>query len=418
MTKTTSIVLLSILAVIILFVGVFTFIPDGLEYGNYNVYYSPLHLIQKSGMFTDSVHATYQAKYDEDVTFKNIKSVITSRLQSIYGYYSVDVYEKDGVLAIDMPKTSNENNSSANSILSSITQQGKLEILKDTFSSSQITYSESNVVLTIEHFRRVRTQSYVDGENRFYICEAKLTKEGLEAAKKAGLSEGNLYWYAIDESAVYAARYQSGAMQIYGLSKENSKVVASYIKYGSLGAELTLEETIDVENKLDWLALVIIGVAILATLVFFAVRYRTFGIAAILSQLIATVLFVIALGLIYLSMLNIVALIGIILVYALMTAMTIYTFEKIRKYSAEKAFGAARYKGFYDTYKVNLIVHAAVLVLGIILWAIPTFITAPLGTVLVYGAILSFVATFGLNRLFVKMLEPFYEETSKSNARK
>lgn len=413
MTKKTSIVLLSILAVIVLFIGVFTFIPDGLEYGEYNIYYSPLHLIQKDGMFTDTVHATYKTSYDtEDVTFKDVKSVINARLQMIYGYYSVNIEEKDGILVIDMPKTANASDATANSILNSITQKGKLEILSDSYSGSQVSYDEDHVVLTAEHFRRANTRSYVDGETTMYICEAKLTKEGVEAATKAGFSEGSLYWYAIDESSVWAARYQGGAMQIYAVNRENSKVVASYVKHGALGAELTLEETIDVENKLDWLFLVIMAVLVIGTFIFFAVRYKTFGIAAILSQLIASVLFVIALGLIYMSIMNIYAVIGVVLVYALMTAMTIFTFEKIRKYSEEKAFAAARYKGFADTNKISLIVHGAVLVLGAILWAIPTFITAPLGTVLVYGAILSFVATFALNRLFVKMLEPFYEETS------
>ena len=63
MTKKTSIVLLSILAVIVLFIGVFTFIPDGLEYGEYNIYYSPLHLIQKDGSRDIQNQLRYRRSY-------------------------------------------------------------------------------------------------------------------------------------------------------------------------------------------------------------------------------------------------------------------------------------------------------------------------------------------------------------------
>ena len=112
------------------------------------------------------------------------------------------------------------------------------------------------------------------------------------------------------------------------------------------------------------------------------------------------------------------AAIGLTLAYAFMTFFTIFTFEKIRAYNQEKTFSSSAYKGFATTNKISLIAHAALLVLGIILWVIPTAVTAPMGTMLVFGAVLSFIATFGLNRLFVKMIEPFYETTGRANAKK
>ncbi len=38
MTKRTSVILLSLITVVVLFFGVFAFIPDGLEFGDYNVF--------------------------------------------------------------------------------------------------------------------------------------------------------------------------------------------------------------------------------------------------------------------------------------------------------------------------------------------------------------------------------------------
>ena len=178
-------------------------------------------------------------------------------------------------------------------------------------------------------------------------------------------------------------------------------------------------DMVDVNNTLGWLFAVIMGVVVLATFVFFAVRYKTLGIAGILSQLIAVVLFMYSLALIYMSIFNLFAAIGVVLAYAFMTFFTIFTFERIRAKAAEKTFAAAAYQGFKSTNIISLIAHGAFLVLGIILWVIPTAVTAPIGTVLVFGAILSFAATFGLNRLFAQVvIEPFYETSGKSVAKK
>ena len=161
------------------------------------------------------------------------------------------------------------------------------------------------------------------------------------------------------------------------------------------------------------------GVIVLATFVFFAVRYKTLGLAGMLSQLMAIVLFMYISMLLYMVVyFNLFAAIGLTLAYAFMTFFTIFTFEKIRAYNQEKTFSSSAYKGFATTNKISLIAHAALLVLGIILWVIPTAVTAPMGTMLVFGAVLSFIATFGLNRLFVKMIEPFYETTGRANAKK
>ncbi len=421
MTKKTSIVLLCLITVVVLFFGIFAFIPDGLEFGEYNKFYSPYTLIQKSSMFGDYVEATYQLKLDEGTDFNYVKSVLKSRLEKVYGYYSVDITEKDGVVTINMPQTADTRKANADSILSSITQQGKLEILSTVYPNTgeKPSYDEKAVVLTREHLRGATTRNYSNNGYTYYICQAKLTGEGAELVKEAKLVDGTMYCYAVDETIVFAAAYQNGQFQIYGSNQDSSRFLASVIRTGSLNATLTRLDMVDVNNTLGWLFAVIMGVVVLATFVFFAVRYKTLGIAGILSQLIAVVLFMYSLALIYMSIFNLFAAIGVVLAYAFMTFFTIFTFERIRAKAAEKTFAAAAYQGFKSTNIISLIAHGAFLVLGIILWVIPTAVTAPIGTVLVFGAILSFAATFGLNRLFAQVvIEPFYETSGKSVAKK
>ena len=79
MTRTTSIVLLSIITVLVLFLGVFSFIPS-FYVSEYEIYHSPSALIQKSNGFTDSVKAHYLVELDKDVKVSDVERTIRARV--------------------------------------------------------------------------------------------------------------------------------------------------------------------------------------------------------------------------------------------------------------------------------------------------------------------------------------------------
>ena len=431
MTKTTAIVLLSIVTVIVLFLGVFSFIPD-FSVGEYSEYHSPVGLIQKSNLLTDTVKATYKVELDEDVeSFDNAQKIIKARFRKAYGYYgvTVDFDQETGLVTVEIPKTNNQNKSTANTRLSRILANGKVEILSTSYASST-TYSEDSVVLTQEHFKRASVRSYISSTNdtTLYVCRVKLNKEGAKIAAEK-LSTNTPYNCAVDGSVSTWAYYNDTADELqvtYAFSdveqsKESANIIASYISRGALGATLTNDGGIDeVENNLAWIYLALFGAIVLATFVFFAVRYKVLGIVPIIWQLCAVVVFTIFAGLVNLSLFNLAAAIGAVLAYGFMTFFTIFVFERIRTAMAEnKTYTWAKHTAFRDTMIVSLIAHGALLVLGIILWVIPSIVTAPLGCVLVYGAVLSFLVTFCLNRLFALVVTPFFENSGKkANLRK
>lgn len=432
MTKKTSIVLLCLITVITLFFGIFAFILDGQPVG-INDYHSAYGLIPKSGMFGDTIAASYQMKLDDDIKADDVVGILKVRLQNIFAYYSVDINVDDSIITINLPKATHakaaENESTTtvdNRVLSTITQQGNFEILSSQYTSSgsgQPEYSEDLVVLNQNHLRNASSRSYSNNGSTAQICQARPNNEGADLIKKAKLSEGSMYYCALNGTVSNIAVYQNGQFQIYGngnsdtANSVNTKLIASIINNGALGAKLTSIESPDVVNQTGWVFAVVMGVIVLATFVFMAIRYKTLGIAGIVSHLIVSVIFVYALAYIYISMFNLFAAIALVLAYAFMTFFTIFTFERIRARSVEKTFAASAYYGFHSTNIISLIAHGALLVLGIILWVIPTAVTAPMGTVFVYGALLSFLATFGLNRLFVKFVEPFYETSGKKIAK-
>ena len=408
MTRTTSIVLLSIITVIALFLGVFSFIGT-FNVGEYEKYYSPSYLIQKSNGLTSSVEQSYLVDLDDGVEFSAARKIIKARLRNAFGYYGVGISfdSETNIATVTIPTTNNSANSSADSILSSVVANGKLELLNSTTA----TYSEDSVILTQEHFKSARVRSYVNGSYTWYLVEIRLTSDGVELADKTFTSSTLSYYFAVDGEPESNFDYNNGRIRLYAHSQEEAKIFASYIKYGPLNATLDdYDEPVELNNDLGWVFLAVFGAIFVASVVFFAIRYKDLGLVAALAQLIAVVVFTIFAGLAYLEMLNVFAAIGIVLVYAFMTFFSGYTLEKIRAYLNDgKTYTSARYKGFLDSWKLNLIAHGALLVLGVILWVIPTLVTAPLGNVLVYGALLSFAVTFGLNRLFTHMLSPFHE---------
>ncbi|MCM1289286.1 MAG: hypothetical protein NC132_01350 [Corallococcus sp.] len=417
MTKTASIVIMSIICVIALFFGVVSFLPDGLEFGDSSIYHAPINLLQKSGAFGDSVTATYEVKLDEDAKIDDVVSGVRSRLADMYGYYFCDVkVTDDGNIQVKIPKIANEekaqNNGLTNDrILSSVTQKGKVEI------TTSSTYSADGVVLTSEHIGKTGSENIVSNGNSHYIVNASLNDEGKKIASDK-LSASSTGWSAylfVDETLAGYIAYNStdSELQIYTQSDAQSKQIIGQINSGALTAELTQTDIEDTSSIGGLLFGVLFATLVVGSWIFYAVRYKTVSLAAVLSQLVVIVVFVLFASLVYFNYLNTAAAIGMVLGYCLMSCFTCLVLEKIRKYTLDdKTFASARYRAFAENNKWNAIVHGIVLVLAIILWVIPTGVTAPLGNALVYATVLSFTATMGLNRLFTAMAGTFVTDDS------
>ncbi len=414
MTKTTSIVLLCIVTVIVLFLGVFSFIPD-FEYGEYGVYHSPLNLIQKSMVFTDSVKATYQVALDDGTeSFDNAAKILARRFEQAAGYYGVDISFADGVATIVLPKTANENKSTADHILEHLTQKGKVEILSTSYDSGA-TYSEDSVVLTQEHFRRARVQSYLNDDTTLYVCRVKLTSDGEKLANES-FTSGTPYVCAVD-GEIHTWMYFSGnELQITFAgtdeSRESSEILASFINNGALDATLTLDTSDEIVGGNHWIFFAIFGALVVASWCVLIVRYRLLGFAGAVTQTLAVIIFTLFASLVHLEIFNVGAAIATVLVYAFMTVFTCLMFEKIyhNKESQSKNYAWLRKNAFANVWKINLIAHAILLVVGIILWVIPTAVTAPVGNVFVYGSILSLVVTLLINSLCAIIVTPLEED--------
>ncbi len=398
MTKPASIAILSVICAIALVLGVFAFLPGGLEYGDYNVYNSPASLVQGDSLFADSIVTTYKVKLDDEADINEVVSVLKSRLGDMYGRYFCSVVAEDNnKITITVPKTAYEGNTSETSILSNVTATGKVEVLTDS------TYAEDKVILSAEHVSRMSMRRYASGGNTYYIINVNLNKEGKAIAEEklsASTSSGSAY-LAIDGTVSHGIAYSTnGVLQVYANGEDDAQCVIGLINSGSLGAKLTVLDTNEISSFGRLIFAIVFAAIVLGSWIFYVVRYGKLAVAPIVSQLVAIVAFIWFAGVVYFNLLNIASAIGIVLSYVLMSYFSVRVFDNMKAYLQEKTVSAARYKAFTELNKLNCIVHAIVLVLGVVLWLIPTGVTAPLGNALVYGVVLSFIVTMGLNRLF------------------
>lgn len=407
MSKTASIVVYVVIFVLALFFCVGSCLPGGLELGEYNIYNSAINLIQGDGMFSDVQQTAYKVKLDEDAKIEDVAATIRTRLGDMFGYYFSKVTVDGNNIIVNVPVTANEEEASATSILSTVTTTGKVEILTDS------TYSADKVILTSDHVARTSTRRYSSSSQVYYIVNIRLNAEGQKiASEKLSASASNWSAFlAIDGSVAYGIAYGTdGNLQVYTSSNQDCDILKGFIHSGALNASLVeipvdlSAETNIVKSNVGMIFAIAMAALFVISWIVYLVRYGKIAWAVVLSQLIAVAAFIMFAGYVYFNLLNIASAIGILLGFALMSVFTVLVLEKIKLYSDDKTFAAARYKGFKENNKWNLIVHLIVLVLGIVLWLIPTGVTAPLGNALVYTAVLSFAVTMGLNRLFTALV--------------
>lgn len=415
MSKSGAVIILVIVAVLVLALGFFAVYPTVINYGEYKQYHSPLSLIQASSLYTDNEVGTYTLKLDTDAKAETVVKQIKQRLSNAYGYYGSNVSVKDDELTVVVPVTANSiDNASADTILSNVTAIGKVEVTNLNANSSgsngsRPNYSSSSVVLKPTHFKSASSRRYISGTSTFYICEVTLNAAGEKAA--TALTSTTPYIVALDETlATYGYLTSSNTFQIYAQSETQAKVFASYVNSGVLVGELSLDDTVTNTNNLGLIVACVFAAIVVVSWIVLIVRFKALAVSAIYCHLIVLVAFVICAGLLGLQIFNTAAFVGLLLGYALMYFFTYYTLNAIHGYMATKTLASARYKGYQDTNKLNLIVHGIALLVSIVLWLIPTVVTAPLGNVLFYMTLASFIATFGLNRPFNALVMKFIEE--------
>ncbi len=411
MSKTASIVIVSILSVLIIFLGVFSFVTD-IPVGDYKIYYSPASLVQLGSGFTSTEEASYTIDIedfdDEELAdlSSSLTSTLNSRLGAVYGYYNSDISVSDDMdrLYISIPTTSAHDETSADTILSNVVSVGLVEFC----SIDEDTYSSTGVLMSLTDddtwFKSASVSEYISGENTYYIVTVKLTTAGLEEANDVLDHSGSTAsgYVAVDGTYSYYVYHTEATKEvtIYTGSLSDANVLASYFNYGSLDTSVTLINSVEVEGSCCALTIVAgcFGALIIALCAVLLIKFGSFAVGTIMTLVTTGIGCVILSGLGYFSLFSYAAVAGFVLGLALF-AFCLWTITQCQY--DERSKSNYLVLGFKSAWKKILIVCGATLVVGIILWVIPCAVTVSLGNALVYSAVLSAFGSIALHWLFV-----------------
>ena len=425
MSKKGSIVLLSILVAVILFVGVCSLLPDDLAYGKYEEYHAAVNLITKGTDLGESRYSIYTLDQGElsDADYATIQKGIIKTAQkrlAKLGVHSYSLSWEGENLTVVIP-----DDGTTTLIFGCVAAIGEFEF----FTGSS--YSSTGAFVSTEDIARATKQHYSYQDQSLWILTFHLKADSKNVLKN--YSKITSLYLAVDKDGdamqQYSCSVGDGEFRIY-LDEASESTVDRFIAMISSGSYMQyVPEVEDAEEEYElkliqidndtlapsfasgWLICsIVLSVVLLAVGAILVVKYGVLGGATVLS--IATVLIAGLLfsAFVYFNAITIWTFVALIVVIAVMAYLSIDSFANIKaNYATGKTVSAAIKTGYNKSIVKNLIVNGAMLVLGVILWVIPT-VTTFVGIVLTYGAVLSVAATLGLNRLYTALLYPIHEE--------
>ncbi len=413
MSKAASIILVSILSLVLLFLGVFSFLTE-VPVGDYKIYYAPADLIQLGSQFTSTEKANYTIDTtdfsDEELAElgTSITATIGSRLSSVFSYHnsSISVNESGDRLTVSIPSTTAHDGSSASEILSSVVAVGLVEFIdvnSEEYKPDSALMSNTDEGM----FGKASVSEMVNGENRYFIVEVKLTSEGLKKANSSLSHSGSAAAVvALDGTPAYYVyhREATNEVTIYTSSTYAAETLASYFNYGALATDVTLISSAEVANEST--ALTVVGasfaVLVLALVIALIIKFRVFALPSIMTIITAIIGCVVLAGLWHFEVFNIYAVIGFVLGLALLAYCVCTHTSALSSRKPSESLAVS----FKKVWLKMLIACAATLVVGIILWVIPCFVTVSLGNALVYSAVCTLIASFCFSWLYNAVTKP------------
>ncbi len=374
MSKTKSIVISVILALVVVAVSVLTFASFNLK--GAKRYTSIFGLIEVGSDISGSVVAEYNLAEEEGQVSradleKNVE-IIRKRF-NLNEFSTATVKTTSKGFIVEVPQS--ENYSTA---LTYLTTQGKITfetsaksdwLTEEDLSGAKVEEAYSQDGIIIEQSGYAVTISFnKSGREKFKLAT--------EAALNAGSGNSNIA-IKMDGNPLSNAQIteviDSSSIQISGnYTKDQAEIIASAINHGTL--DFAFEQVGDaksVDSVLGdkagmWIILGLLAMLLLVG-VLFVVFYKGFGVIADIVLILATLIFVLIYSVIPVSQITIPSIIGMVLAFAILSGAMVYIFEKIKfEFSQGKTVNSAINNGYKKSYMlaIDLAVLALISFLG------------------------------------------------------
>ncbi len=371
MSKTKSIVISVILALVVVAVSVLTFASFDLKGAKR---YTPIFgLIEVGSDISGSVLAEYNLLEEEGQVSRgdleeNVETIRKRFNLNEFSTASVKTTSKGFI--VEVPQS--ENYSTA---LTYLTGQGKITF--ETNAKNDWLTEEDISGASVEE---AYSQDGIIVEQSGYAVTIKFNSSGREKFKLAtesALNANTSISIKMDGNTLSNAQIteviDSSSVQITGnYTKAQAEIIASAINHGTLdyafelNGEVKLVDSILGEKAGMWIILGLLSMLVLVA-VLFVVFYKGFGVIADIVLVLATLLFSLIYSVIPVSLITIPSIIGMILAFAVLCGAMVYIFEKIKfEFTQGKTVNSAITNGYKKSYMlaIDLAVLALISFLG------------------------------------------------------
>ena len=419
MSKRKSIICLSILAFIMVFLAVFSVI--NFQVGVYD-YKSPISQIKLGLDLKGGVYVTYEVDEEslEGLSASEVDAAITDTAKIMQDRLAQKGYTEAVVTAVD--NTNGAKNirveipdvDNADEVFDILAKPAKLEI--------RILSETGNIVTDASNISSAKA-GYSSDDNTYGVY-LTFNKEGLGQLADAttGLNYDTDKIYFILDGTVISSPTVSGAITgnpsfISGLPDiESAEALAVQINSGSY--QLQFKEQIEyrvISATLGEEAIqtvLIAGVVSLVVIVaFMIIFYGMYGVAASLALFCYTILMILALAFIPFAQLTLPGIAGIVLGIGMAVDANIIMFERIKdEYRSAKSFRSSYEDGFKRSLSAILDSNITTLIGGITLWALATGSVQGFAITLVFSVVISLFSAIFMTRLFINLLMPITGE--------
>lgn len=407
MSKTKSIVILTVLAILIAFFGAASFVSFEIPNSTKD-YKSIFGTIGKGIDLEGGYYAVLTPKSGETASSEDIDAVIEtlrSRLDE-NGYTEATITRQDNGLRVEIPAIDNPDE-----VMELIGDQGEL----------QFRDSKGNVKVRGEHVKDARSDYDENGDPTVYL---EFTSEGATlfasatkaiAAKEDGV-ENKLSIYLGDRlisSPTVSAEIPNGQATITGIdSIDTAKTIASVIKSGSLKIDFQISESRQIsatlgDNVLNG-AMLAAGIGLIAIFILMIVFYGGMGIAASLALMIYVILYVAILAIFPGVQLTFPGIAGIILSIGMAVDANVVIFERIKdEYRNGKRVKAAVDSGFKRAVITVLDSNVTIIIASVVLWIFCSGSIKGFAITLGIGVLVSLFTAIFVTRGLMAVLKPF-----------
>lgn len=407
MSKTKSIVILTVLAILIAFFGAASFVSFEIPNSTKD-YKSIFGTIGKGIDLEGGYYAVLTPKSGETASSEDIDAVIEtlrSRLDE-NGYTEATITRQDNGLRVEIPAIDNPDE-----VMELIGDQGEL----------QFRDSKGNVKVRGEHVKDARSGYDENGDPTVYL---EFTSEGATlfasatkaiAAKEDGV-ENKLSIYLGDRlisSPTVSAEIPNGQATITGIdSIDTAKTIASVIKSGSLKIDFQISESRQIsatlgDNVLNG-AMLAAGIGLIAIFILMIVFYGGMGIAASLALMIYVILYVAILAIFPGVQLTFPGIAGIILSIGMAVDANVVIFERIKdEYRNGKRLKAAVDSGFKRAVITVLDSNVTIIIASVVLWIFCSGSIKGFAITLGIGVLVSLFTAIFVTRGLMAVLKPF-----------